>query len=306
MAIAFAQVLHCKNIPSPIGTKNFTSIDACGTCRDCRLIAEHKHPDIHWIYPESKIRIITTDQIHHLIGSSQLRSISDDYEIFILSGADRLNMQAANAFLKTLEEPVPGKMFILLTNDTQKILPTILSRCRRFVFSGINRPAIDDSTLDWLHVFAQVAGGEHSGILSRYTILAPMIARLEEIHSEIENSLREASPLSQYKDAEPATIERWEKELIASVAAEYRRQRTEMLTAIELWLRDIWLTALSGTFPESAHFPSLQGYTVTVAARISVANAKQNLQIVADTLQLLDTNVQEALTLEVFLLKLAL
>lgn len=305
MVIALAQTLHCENPPSR-SSQSGLNTDACGKCRNCRLIAERKHPEIHWIYPESKIRVITTDQIHCLIDSSHLRSLTDGYEMFILCSADRLNLQAANAFLKTLEEPVPGKMFILLTHDAQKIIPTILSRCRHFIFEGINRPSIDSATSEWLRLFAQVAASTKTGILSRYTLLAPMISRLTELQQTVESELRNASPLSKYTDVEKNTSDRWEKELAAAVAAEYRRQRTDMLTAIELWLRDIWLTNLTGSFPVEAHFTELQAYTETVAARITSAQATANLKTVGDTLKLLDTNVQEALILEVFLLKLAL
>ena len=305
MATALAQTLHCENPPSRSQTSGLNT-DACGVCRSCTMIAERKDPNVRWIYPESKIRIITTDQIRQLISSFQLKSLSGSYEIAILCGADRLNIQAANAFLKTLEEPFPGKLFILLTQDAQKILPTILSRCRHFVFEGINRPIIESDIQEWLDVFVQTAASSTEGIVSRYTLLAPMISKLDEMQSTIEAELKEKSPLSHYPDAEEKQKERWEKELQASIASEYRRQRSAMVGAVELWLRDVWLTKVTGAFPEVAHLPQMQSSTEKVAERITEKQARENLKNVGQTIKSLETNIQEALILELLLLKLTL
>jgi len=305
MATALAQTLHCENPPSRSGESGLNT-DACGVCRSCTLIAQRKDSNVRWIYPESKIRIITTDQIRQLISSFQLKSLSGGYEIAVLCGADRLNVQAANAFLKTLEEPFPGKLFILLTHDAQKILPTILSRCRHFIFEGINRTLIDSDIRDWLNVFVQTAASSTGGIISRYSLLAPMVSKLADMQTAIETELKNNSPLSLYPDAEEKQKERWEKELQAAIASEYRRQRSAMIGAVELWLRDVWLTLVTGSFPETAHFPDLHAATETVAGRITEKQARENLKNVGQIIKSLETNIQEALILEVFLLKLSL
>lgn len=313
MVIALAQTLHCENPPAR-SEKSGMPLDACGKCRNCNLIAERKYPDVQWIYPESKIRIITTEQIRKLIASSQLKSSSGNYEISVISSADRLNTQAANAFLKTLEEPVPGKIFILLTHDAQKIIPTILSRCRRIIFEGINRPSVDSETRNWLWLFAQTAASSESGLLSRYTLLTPMVEKLAELKQNIEGELRKESPLYKYKEKytnaeeriDSSIIERWEKELQSTIASEYRKQRAEMLAAIELWLRDIWMIKVSNQFPEDSFFPDLKAYSEMIASHISEKQARENLKTVSSTMKILDSNVQEELILEVFLLKLAL
>jgi hypothetical protein len=79
-----------------------------------------------------------------------------------------------------------------------------------------------------------------------------------------------------------------------------------MIGAVELWLRDVWLTLVTGVFPETAHFPDLQAATETVAGRITEKQARENLKNVGQIIKSLETNIQEALILEVFLLKLSL
>ena len=77
--------------------------------RVCRKIDHETHADIHWARPESKSRVITVEQMRDLMQQIQLKPTEAEYKVTIIAGADRLNPQAANAFLKTLEEP-PAKI----------------------------------------------------------------------------------------------------------------------------------------------------------------------------------------------------
>ena len=99
--------------------------------------------------------------------------------------------------------------------------------------------------------------------------------------------------------------EKWEDELSASVEAEYRRRRGELLLAVEWWLRDVWTQTLNAG-SEMLTFPNLQTAANMVAKRISSSDAAENLQVLEQTQRLLGSNVQEALALEVGLLKLKL
>ena len=96
--------------------------------------------------------------------------------------------------------------------------------------------------------------------------------------------------------------EKWEDELAAAVEAEYRRQRAEALLLVQWWLRDVWLHTLA-VGGELLNFPKIAGAKI-VAQRITSRQALENLQTLEQTQRLLHTNVQEALTLEVGLLKL--
>jgi hypothetical protein len=141
-----------------------------------------------------------------------------------------------------------------------------------------------------------------------------------------EETLAARSPLQRYKDAEKNLVEKWETELTAAIEAEYRRQRSDLLTVLQWWLRDIWVQTFAlnkgsqgARMPEKnrkdtaeaettklkdlLRFPELKG-TVQVAQRISPKQALENLEIVEQLHRWLGTNVQEALALEVGLLKL--
>src|SRR5262249_49697447 len=103
----------------------------------------------------------------------------------------------------------------------------------------------------------------------------------------------------------PRLRERWEDELAAAIEAEYRRRRADVLLALQWWLRDVWLRALS-LGNDLLSFPLLAHAAGTVAGRITPRRALGNGEGLEQTQQLLGSNVQEALALEVGLLKLKL
>ena len=108
-----------------------------------------------------------------------------------------------------------------------------------------------------------------------------------------------------YHDVDPKLAEKWEEELDAAIEAEYRRQRAELLLTLQWWLRDVWLRKL-GADADLVAFPEMADAVETVSARLSNAEALENLRVLEQTQRLLRTNVQEALALEVGLLKLRL
>ena len=304
MAGTLAKTLNCKQ-PIKEGAAGIP-IDSCDRCLSCRKIAEYNHPDVQWVRPESKSRFITIDQMRDLMHIIHLKPTEAEYKVGVVVAADRLNIQAANAFLKTLEEPPAKSVLILISSDPQRLLETILSRCLRLNFAGEAEAQVKVTEQTWLTSFAdRAAGKETKGMLGRYRLLSALLKRLGEIKAGIETALTARSPLEKYADIEPKLREKWEDELTASVEAEYRRQRSELLIGFQYWLRDVWLHTLH--LPgELLSFPTLRADSAAVAGRISPNEAAENLRVMEDTNRLLGSNVQEALAIEVGLLKLKL
>jgi hypothetical protein len=146
-----------------------------------------------------------------------------------------------------------------------------------------------------------------------------LLHQLNQLKAAAEETLSARSPLQQYEDTEKNLKEKWEGELAAAVEAEYRRQRSDLLSILQAWLRDVWIRTLardpafsSGTPPDEGvaprellNFPEVQGGDV-IARRLTPGQARENLQVLEQLQRLLNTNVQEALSLEVCLLKLHL
>jgi DNA polymerase III subunit delta' len=318
LARTLAKAVNCQAPIKP--DTNHT--DSCDHCAACRKIDQDTHSDVHWVRPESKSRVITVEQMRGLMREIQLKPGEADYKVAIIVAADRLRVEAANAFLKTLEEPPPKSIFILISTDSQRVLETILSRCLRLNFGGSAGPSGSDQP-QWLTDFSQVASAEQKSLLGRYRLLDVLLGKLTALKTEIEQALTARSPLQRYKEVDKALVEKWEDELTAAIEAEYRRQRTDVLSALHWWLRDVWLRKLqdggAGQGKERDEqgktaasdrqdlytFEDLRG-TELVAQRVSSEQALQNLETMEQLQRWLGTNIQEALALEVGLLKLHL
>jgi len=117
LAALCAQTLLCKG----------TELRPCGSCPPCLRVLSGNHPDIIHIEPENSIGV---DAIRALQDQIAVRTYEGGWRIVIIHQADKMTIQAQNAFLKGLEEPPPQTAFFLLADSTSALLQTIISRCR--------------------------------------------------------------------------------------------------------------------------------------------------------------------------------
>ena len=128
-ALAFAAGLVCPE-------------RGCGDCRTCRRVLEGLHPDVEVIAPEGNF--IQIGQIRDVVSHVAYRPYEVDARarVYVVLEADSFNAEAANAFLKALEEPPGHVHFILVTDRPERVLPTIASRCQPVAFSAVPAPAL--------------------------------------------------------------------------------------------------------------------------------------------------------------------
>ena len=120
-ALSFAKVLMCK------------TADACGQCRSCIMLASDGNPDILTIRAEKKQ--INIEQVRELNDFLKQQAVIATAKVVIIEDADKLNLAASNALLKTLEEPKVTSYLILTTSKPKSLLPTIKSRLQSYLFS---------------------------------------------------------------------------------------------------------------------------------------------------------------------------
>jgi DNA polymerase III subunit delta' len=118
----------------------------CGVCVSCRLLQSDSHPDVHGVRLEEDAQQIKVDQVRGLIESLALKSYRGGYKVGVIEGAETLNANGANAFLKTLEEPTADTMLIMIARPTHRLPATIASRCLRLVL----RPPSKAVATTWL------------------------------------------------------------------------------------------------------------------------------------------------------------
>lgn len=166
----FAMALNCLNPPPADNHSEKRNFDhgnihefCCGECRPCRLLAEDKHPDFLHLAPEGAF--IKVDQIRRLIEALSLKPVEARTRVVLIENVQYMNPAAANALLKTLEEPFPATEFILTAPTAVEVMPTILSRCQRINFqpltAGIIQTLLQDTasgTQNWEHI-AYLSGG---------------------------------------------------------------------------------------------------------------------------------------------------
>lgn len=125
------------------------SLVPCGECECCKQLNNKIHPDVYWLEREmgenGKLnKNIGVDQIRNLLDKLSLRSFLNSYKVGVIDQAQSLNSASANSLLKTLEEPSPKTVIILLANSLAGLPPTIASRCQVIRFSPVSNRVIED------------------------------------------------------------------------------------------------------------------------------------------------------------------
>jgi len=129
----------------------------CDACPSCRLLRSDTHPDAHVVRLEEDAQQIKIDQVRELIESLTLKSYRGGYKVGVIEGAEALNANGANAFLKTLEEPSADTVLIMIARPNHRLPATVASRCSRLRLS----PPATDEGVAWLQ--ANAPGANPSG-----------------------------------------------------------------------------------------------------------------------------------------------
>lgn len=135
---ALAAALHCPN--------RGTALVACGDCAECALSRAGTHPDLYWLRPLEEKKSISVDQVREACDQLGMTAMRRGFRIAIVAPAQAMTPNAQNALLKTLEEPAPRTLLVLVTARPSVLLPTLRSRCQRV---EIARPAAGEAR-DWL------------------------------------------------------------------------------------------------------------------------------------------------------------
>ncbi len=257
----------------------------CGRCAHCMKMAGHTHPDVLWIEPQMKSRIIPIGEVRRLQERMSQTARDGGWKGAVLVGADRLGPEASNAFLKTLEEPTPQTVFLLLSENPELMLTTIRSRCQLIALDGHSRlPAeVEDKLLSIILDPAArgsvAVRGRFTGSFAQSEALTGM---LKAIKTEIEK--QEASLVGD---------EEVDKNVIlARASARYRGIRSDIMRSLGMWYRDILVLA-SGGDAATLHFPNRLSELQDLAQRVSVADALRRVHIVDRMHEQMERNLQE-------------
>lgn len=259
------------------------------------------HQDVHVIEPESKSRRIVIEQIRELEGSLRLRASQvGGRKVGIIREADRLQIQASNAFLKTLEEPPAQSLLLLVSAHPESLPDTILSRCIRVTLldpAGEAQPPEAGALLDLLagHAATRARGMKPTlpmayGLTREFTALLGS-ARARVMQEQEQALDREKKQYAQTTDG--SWLGEREGYYKAITEARYVSERTQLVERLARWWGDVLRVRTAGAAPDA-----LAG-AAEMAPLLSAPEILGKLANLDELRENLDRNIQEALALEV-------
>jgi DNA polymerase-3 subunit delta' len=252
--------------------------------------------------PESKSRQITVEQIRALEHALQMRAVGERRKVGILGDADRMNAKAANAFLKTLEEPPANSLLLLLSGLPEALPDTILSRCISIPLepAEVERPEEQERLLELLR---QTAQKKSWNVESAYGLTQGLQRLLGSIREEVKqaNEQNQKAEEARYKNStDGAWLDDREDYYRALTESQYMQRRARLLEVLFLWWSDV-LRAKTGVAVRD--FPQLKKETAELADRFRTPEILKRIRRLEQMRDHLAYNIQEALAIEVAFLR---
>ena len=288
LALRFAQALNCTQSPAPG--------EFCGECRDCRQLGRMEHPDLAVVVPEEPSYTIKVDQVRQLQRGLHLAPYQARYRIALLLDFEQANPNAANALLKTLEEP-PARVILLLTaSDAESLLPTVASRCEIIRLNPVPISTLEGKLAElWeleaeeARLFAHLSGGR-PGYAFRFAHEQDYLSLYQSRLDDHRRLLR-AGRAIRFRYAE-------EMDNLAKKGVDIR----QFLQAwLNLW-RDVLLRSSGAKSPLTN--PDRLDEIDQLSARLGAQGALQAIAALDHTLNILQGNVNRRLALEILMLDL--
>lgn len=286
LAKAFAEALLCEKQEEK----------GCGECHFCRQTASGNNPDLIYVKHEKPGTIGIDDVREQLIEDIQIKPYNGKYKVYIIDEAEKLTVQAQNAMLKTIEEPPEYSVIMLLTNNGEIFLPTILSRCIMFNL----RPLRESTIMEYLikeykipDYEAKVCAAFSQGHLGK----AVRLITFDEFNDIKEEALRFLSNVYSYEIYD--LVDEIKK------ITEYKVNICDFIDIIQMWYRDVLLFKVTkdpnrlifsdeiNTIRKSASRSSYEGIeTVLDSCETAKARLKANVNFEL-AMELLLLNIKE-------------
>ncbi|MGQ9456922.1 MAG: DNA polymerase III subunit delta' [Anaerolineae bacterium] len=283
LALEFARALLCTGEHPP-----------CDNCPACRRVQAGTHPDLHRVEGTGKGGAILIEQVRELRQGAVLAPVHGPYRVYVVPHMERATAEAANALLKTLEEPPPQVVLLLTTSHLASLLPTIVSRCQVLVLRPLPREEVEVALRERWHLaeadaalLARLSGGR-LGWAVRASQDPQVLARRRSWLDALHQALR-GSRLQRLRQAEA----------LATLPEE------ELQEVLDLWagyFRD--LLVWKGGYPEGVHHVDQSAALEEVAKGCPLERAREALRAILATWDALQRNANRRLALEVLLLSL--
>jgi DNA polymerase-3 subunit delta' len=270
---------------------------------EAKTLDELEGEFVSLVRPRSKSRRITVAEIRALEHAMQMAAPRDKWKVGVVIDADRMFDEPANAFLKTLEEPPPGCLLMLLTASPELLLPTIRSRCVNISLQARGRrdPLTAEESVGLARLLgnAGVKRSAKNALLVKAGFEALLAARKAEVVARYAAAFKEES--ATYKKATDGTwLEEREKFYAAMTESDYLAVRTGLVDMLVGWFGDA-VRQRAGV--EGLDYPEHAKHTAKFAEGEDMEQLLRRLDALQEMRDSLNTNAQEALMLEVSFLR---
>jgi DNA polymerase III subunit delta' len=254
--------------------------------------------------PESKSRRIVIEQIRELEHALQMQAANGRRKVVIISEADRLQPQAANAFLKTLEEPPKNSLLLLLSALPEALPDTIVSRCITIPLAAGEEEEEVPQKVELIELLRGVAAEKTWNVQSAYRIAQGVQRLLAAVREEIKTQTAEAlkSEEARYRNStDGAWLDEREEYYKALTESLYIQRRSALIEILFEWWSDV-LRACTNV--KQRDLPGAKKETDAVAKRFSVPEVLRRIRRLEELRDHLGRNIQEALAIEVAFLRI--
>ncbi len=251
---------------------------------DSPTLAEHANPDMPWFEPEKVSRVISVNMMRErILPVAQQSALAGGWKVIVIVSADRLRQEAANAFLKTLEEPPPKTLFLLLTDAPGELLPTIISRCQVVNAGGTRK--LDEP---WrTQVLDLLAGIDKKSVLLDAARAETLCAILDEMADRAEKEVRAEAKANTAVEEDADTLK-------ALIGAKAKAWRNDLLLTLEQWMRDLVCLRATNGAETPLTFPERRDALLRRAQAHPLAKLNENLTMLETLAIQLDRNIPPA------------
>src|SRR5947209_4365536 len=255
--------------------------------------------DIFVAQPESKSRRIVIEQIRDLEHALQMRASNGRRKVAIVVDADRLQPQAANAFLKTLEEPPNDSLLLLLSSMPEALMDTIISRCIPLPLATPVDVALTREEKEVIDLLGEISTTQSGGVQAAYRLaqgFQRVLARTRETIVAENAAALKAEEVRYKNTTDGAWLDEREDYYKALTESTYLQRRAQLVEIIFRWWSDV-LRASTGV--NGYELPDARAQTRASAAKISTPECLTRIRRVEELRDQLGRNIQEALAIEV-------
>jgi DNA polymerase-3 subunit delta' len=260
-------------------------------------------PDVLIAEPGSRSRRIVVDQIRSLERALRLRTVSGRKKIAIIRDADRMQPQAANAFLKTLEEPPENSLLLLLTTLPEALPETIVSRCLSLPLQIPSETERSAEESELLRLLCGAKDVHHDGIANAYRVSQGIQRLLGSVREHIKEEHAAALKKEEQRyrqTTDGAWLAEREDYYKAMTESVYREHRSRLLETLFLWWADV-LRARVGL--DARALSDCAKATTKIASGLKTTDVLKRIRRLEEMRDQLNTTAQEALVLEVACLR---